>query len=179
MQAKAALRTAALERRAGLAVDDRAAAGAPLAAALADLLTSARRVAAYVAVGTEPPTEELLALCGDVLLPVLLPDGDLDWAPAGPLTATARGLREPTTPRLGPDAIADCDVVLVPALAVDHAGNRLGRGGGSYDRALRRARGLTVALLYDGELVGELPSEPHDVRVQAAVTPSGGLTRLG
>jgi len=179
MQAKAALRTAALQRRAALPDAHRAAAGVALATALNALLAKARQVAAYVAVGTEPPTADLLALCDHVLLPVLRPDSDLDWAPAGPLEAASRGLREPTTPRLGADAIAGCDVVLVPALLVDRHGNRLGRGGGSYDRALARARGLTVALLYDGELVDALPAEPHDVRVQAVVTPSGGLVRLG
>jgi 5-formyltetrahydrofolate cyclo-ligase len=68
--------------------------------------------------------------------------------------------------------------VLVPALAVDRHGNRLGRGGGSYDRALARATGLTVAVLYDGELVDLLPVEPHDVPVNAVVTPRSGLVRL-
>jgi 5-formyltetrahydrofolate cyclo-ligase len=63
--------------------------------------------------------------------------------------------------------------VLVPALAVDDRGNRLGRGGGSYDRALARAAGLTIAVLYDGERVAALPTEPHDIPVQAVVSPSG------
>lgn len=64
----------------------------------------------------------------------------------------------------------------MPAVAVDRTGLRLGRGGGSYDRALARVGPaiLTVALLYDGELVSRLPAEPHDQRVRAAVTPSGG-----
>lgn len=97
---------------------------------------------------------------------MLLPDRDLAWRawPDG----------EP----LGSDAVAGCDVVLVPALAVDRAGVRLGRGGGSYDRALRRARGLLVALLHEGELVDALPHEPHDVPVDVAALPSG-LVRLG
>jgi 5-formyltetrahydrofolate cyclo-ligase len=68
--------------------------------------------------------------------------------------------------------------VVVPALAVDRRGVRLGRGGGSYDRALTRAAGLTVALLYDGETVEELPAEEHDVPVKAVVTPSGGLVMV-
>jgi 5-formyltetrahydrofolate cyclo-ligase len=71
-------------------------------------------------------------------------------------------------------------VLFVPALAVDRRGNRLGRGGGSYDRALSRVprRALVVALLYDGELVDELPTEPHDRPVNAVVTPGGGLVRI-
>ena len=96
---------------------------------------------------------------------MLLPDRDLDWA---------AGDGAP----LGPVAVADCDVVLVPALAVDRRGVRLGRGGGSYDRALGRARGLVVALLHEGELHDEpLPAEPHDVPVDAVALP-GGLVRL-
>jgi 5-formyltetrahydrofolate cyclo-ligase len=69
-------------------------------------------------------------------------------------------------------------VVLVPALAVDESGNRLGRGGGSYDRALARVGGQvpTIALVYDGELVGRLPAEPHDRPVRAAASPGHGIT---
>ncbi|MCW2572873.1 MAG: hypothetical protein JWO88_2931 [Frankiales bacterium] len=126
---------------------------------------AADRVAGYAALRSEPPTADALALCRTVLLPVLLPDRDLNWA-----TSDGR--------LLGPDAIAGCDVVLVPALAVDRTGNRLGRGGGSYDRALRRARGLTIAVLYDGELAEALPAQPHDVAVGAVVMPTSGLRRL-
>ena len=77
---------------------------------------------------------------------------------------------------------AKADVVLAPALAVDRTGARLGRGGGSYDRALARVRpdALVVALLHDGELLppGQtVPTEPHDRRVAAAAEPIG-LTRL-
>ena len=178
MQAKAALRAAALSRRGQLTPADRAAAGRAIAAALQSVLAGATRVAAYASIGSEPPTGAALAHCGAVLLPVLLPDGDLDWGTGPDGTPTARGLLEPTGPRLGREAVADCDVVLVPALAVDSHGNRLGRGGGSYDRALRRATGLTIAVLYDGERVDRLPAEPHDVRVRAVVTPSG-LVLLG
>jgi 5-formyltetrahydrofolate cyclo-ligase len=178
MEAKAAIRRRVISERGSRSVADRDAAGAALAAALSGLVATSARVAAYVAVGTEPPTAGLLALRDDVLLPVLLPDGDLDWAVGGALRPAARGLLEPTGPRLGPDAIAGCDLVLVPAMAVDRTGNRLGRGGGSYDRALTRAHGLTVALLYDGETLEALTADPHDVPVQAVAAPSYGLRRL-
>jgi 5-formyltetrahydrofolate cyclo-ligase len=177
MDAKAAVRDAVLSRRAQRPAADRDAAGAALAGALEELVRRARKVAAYASVGGEPPTDALLAMRPDVLLPVLLDDGDLDWA-TGALRAARRRLLEPSGPRLGVDALASCDLVVVPALAVDRRGRRLGRGGGSYDRALRRATGLTVALLYDDELVEEVPSEPHDVPVAAAVTPSYGLVRF-
>jgi 5-formyltetrahydrofolate cyclo-ligase len=180
---KSALRRDILLRRRSLGPAATEAAGRALANALLPACRSAGSVAAYAAVGSEPPTWPLLeGLAGvRVLLPVLLADGDLDWAehrPDAPLVRTDRGLLEPAGPRLGPDAVASCGVVLVPALAVDAQGGRLGRGGGSYDRALPRSRGLVVALLHDGELVDAVPAEPHDVRVDAAATPSGGLVRL-
>src|SRR4051812_319615 len=99
---KRALREVALSRRALLDDRERAAAGEALRTGLSDVLSHARRVAGYVAVGTEPPTASALMMCSELLLPVLLPDGDLDWA-AGPDVAPAsRGLVEPTGRRLGP-----------------------------------------------------------------------------
>lgn len=130
-----------------------------------------RCVAAYEPLRTEPGSVELLAgLCGAgarVLVPVTLPDNDLDWAEWEP----GAGAGAP----LGPRAVADADAVLVPALAVAADGTRLGRGGGSYDRALRRVRpgAVVAALLFDGEAVDTLPREEWDVPVAAVVTPSG------
>jgi 5-formyltetrahydrofolate cyclo-ligase len=148
----------------------------------------AATVAGYVSVGTEPgtgPLLEALAAAGRrVILPVLLPDGDLDWAASSgrstELLPGPRGLLEPGGRRLGPDAVATADVVLVPGLAVDRTGMRLGRGGGSYDRALARvpAGTPTVVLLYPDELVDRVPADSHDRPVTAAVTPEG-IIRLG
>ena len=144
-------------------------------------------IAAYVPIGSEPGgpgLPEFLAAAlppdGRLLLPVLLEDGDLDWArydgPAS-LSTGPRGLREPVGQRLGVDAIRAALLVVVPALAVDTAGRRLGRGGGSYDRALARvSSALTVALLHDGELVDAVPAEKHDQPVGAAITPRSGVT---
>ena len=143
-------------------------------------------VAAYVSLGNEPGTgplvEELHARGKRVILPVLLPDNDLDWAVytgRDALAPASRGLLEPAGPRLGPEAVATADVVLCPGLAVDRRGLRLGRGGGSYDRALARVPVGTFVctLLYDEELLEEVPAEEHDRPVTAAVTP-GGVTRL-
>jgi 5-formyltetrahydrofolate cyclo-ligase len=142
----------------------------------------AATVATYVAVGSEPGTapllDALLAAGKRVVLPVLLPDGDLDWAAyAGDqdLVPARFGLLEPVGSRLGPDAVATADVVLLPGLAVSTRGERLGRGGGSYDRALGRVPvgTFTCALLYDDEVGVEVPVEAHDRPVTAAVSPSG------
>ena len=127
-----------------------------------------RSVAAYVPLRTEPGSTELLetlAASGiQVLVPITRPDRDLDWSQWG----SSEG-------PLGVDAIASVEAVLVPALAVAVDGTRLGRGGGSYDRALPRVRtGVPiVALLYSDEVRAEVPSEPWDVPVTAYVTPDG------
>jgi len=163
---------------------------------LAEVLTGsdevrrAATVAAYVSVGKEPGTGPLLDALVQagkrVILPCLLADNDLDWATydpsAGPgqgLVRATRGLLEPTGERLGVEAIGTADVVLVPGLAVDRAGNRLGRGGGSYDRALARVPvgTFTCVLLYPGELGVVVPVEEHDRPVVAAAT-SEGVARL-
>ena len=159
--------------------------GADAAAIASRLLASAsvRRagtIAAYVSIGTEPGTSALIEALREqgkrVLLPLLQPDNDLDWAVhTGDLMPARRGLLEPGGPTVGPEAIAWADVVLLPGLAVDRTGMRLGRGGGSYDRALGRVPlgTPTIVLLYDGEILDRVPAEPHDRRVTHAVTPSG------
>lgn len=145
----------------------------------------AATVAAYVSLGKEPGTGALIdalhAQGRRVILPVLLPDNDLDWAVytgADGLVSGGRGLLEPVGPRLGVEAIATADVVLTPGLAVDRTGMRLGRGGGSYDRALGRVPlGTFVCiLLYDGEVVDAVPTDIHDRRVTAVATPSGVIS---
>lgn len=132
-----------------------------------------KSVAGYVPFRTEPGSIELLDdlvnLGVRVITPLLLEDKELDWEPWGIVDATP----------LGADAIADVDAVLVPALAVASDGTRLGRGGGSYDRALARVRaGITIAaLLFDGETVERLPADAWDVPVSAVATPSGWESR--
>ncbi|MFC4498693.1 MULTISPECIES: 5-formyltetrahydrofolate cyclo-ligase [Streptomyces] len=185
------LRREFLTVRNRLTAGDVRAAGAALAERALELpeLAQARTVAAYVSVGTEPGTLALLdalrARGVRVLLPALLPDNDLDWgayAGEGSLAEVRHGgrmaLLEPSGERLGPDAVTGADVVLLPGLAVDARGMRLGRGGGSYDRVLARleragARPSLVVLLYDTEVVERVPVEAHDRPVRAVVTPSG------
>ncbi|REH21558.1 MULTISPECIES: 5-formyltetrahydrofolate cyclo-ligase [unclassified Streptomyces] len=152
-------------------------------------VAGAHAVAAYVSVGAEPGTlalvDALRARGVRVLLPALLPDNDLDWGEytgEGSLARVRHGGRmelfEPAGERLGPEAVTRADVVLLPGVAVDGRGLRLGRGGGSYDRVLARleaagARPALLVLLYDGEVVEHVPAEPHDRPVDAVVTPSG------
>lgn len=185
--AKAELRRTTLAARRSLPAAVRRKAAARVQAQLLDLVRTVRPevIAGYVPMPTEPGGDdlpEMLAAHGRLLLPLLRPDLDLDWAcftGPGCLSASAP-LREPTGERLGLAAVGRADLVVVPAVLVDRAGVRLGRGGGSYDRALARVRpdALVVALLYDGELVDELPAEPHDARVSAVILSSAGVTRL-
>jgi len=189
-EAKAALRARIVAERRAMTADQRATAGRQLRDVVLGLpeLQMAGTVAAYVAVGTEPATQSLIFALWKrgtyVLLPVLMPDSDLDWATyEGPdsLVPGPRGLLEPGGDRRGVTAIRSADLVVVPALAVDRAGRRLGRGGGSYDRALERVGSaiMTVALLYDGELLDEVPAGGHDQLVRAAAMPGEGISRLG
>jgi len=183
---KAALRRRLLAARAALPVEEierRARALSDVAAGVGSV-ASAGSLAAYVSVGTEPGTRPLLErLAGSgvrVLLPVLLPDRSLDWASydgAESLRLGEHGLFEPVGSRLGPAALCSVDVVVVPALAVDRAGRRLGRGGGSYDRALGQVPpGIPIlAAVYAEEVLVRVPAEPHDRPVGGALTPTGAV----
>ncbi|MET8217028.1 5-formyltetrahydrofolate cyclo-ligase [Streptomyces hirsutus] len=190
--AKRALRREILLARGRLTADDVQESATALADRALGLpeLAHARTVAAYVSVGSEPGTPALLdalrARGVRVLLPALLPDNDLDWGLYTGEESLARvrhgggrmTLFEPSGERLGPDAVTGADVVLLPGLAVDARGMRLGRGGGSYDRVLDRlgragAHPALVVLLYDTEVLDRVPEEPHDRPVHAVVTPSG------
>lgn len=138
------------------------------------------RVALFVGHGAEPDTQPLIdALHSrgvEILLPVLLDDLDLDWGSYQPESyATGRfGLLVPTTPKLGAMAITTVAAVICPGVAVDRAGNRLGRGGGSYDRALARCGPSIVRcqLAYDDEVVASVPAQPHDQPVDVVITPT-------
>lgn len=150
-------------------------------------VATAGTVAAYYSTGTEPDTHGLIFALWKrgsyVVLPVLLPDGDLDWASyEGPdsLAPGPHGLLQPVEPVRGAGTVARADIVLVPALAVDVFGHRLGRGGGSYDRALARvgAQVPKIALLYDSELLPSVPVVAHDQLVSAVARPGHGITRL-
>jgi 5-formyltetrahydrofolate cyclo-ligase len=172
---KASARAVASERRRGRSPDEIEQARAAVRSVVLDRARSSgwRRVAAYVPLGTEPGSVELLAGLREagieVLVPVLRPDRDLGWTSW--TGAGEAGLD------LGVDAIAKVDAVLVPALAIARDGTRLGRGGGSYDRALPRRRPgcPAIALLFDGELVDALPQDRWDARVDAVICPAGWI----
>jgi 5-formyltetrahydrofolate cyclo-ligase len=178
---KSNLREALLTRRRERTPSERESAAAAIAlhAAALPVLARARRVAAYLSLPSEPGTGPLLEwLVGrgvSVLVPVSRPDRSLEWVEHGPdvVSAGPLGVPEPTGPPLGPDALSTCGLALVPALAVDHAGNRLGRGAGYYDRALAGFGGVVCALVHDDELLPHVPHEGHDRPVDLVLTPAG------
>lgn len=186
--AKRALRAQLSARRSARTAGERTRSGLRLAAAglAAPGLSAAGCVGAFLGVGTEPDTAPLLAglrAAGvTVLLPVVDDGPELDWSRydgTAALDVGRFGLRHPTGPRLGPDAVGEADLLLVPALAVDVHGSRLGRGGGYYDRVLARLAGpgrravAAWAVVYDEEILADVPVEAHDVPVAAALTPGG------
>jgi 5-formyltetrahydrofolate cyclo-ligase len=171
---KAALRRALLDARRERGAFDLTLARISIAAHVRARAASQgwESVAAYRPLPTEPGSDRILdELRADgirVITPVLLADKDLDWT------------TEPdVSDRLGVDAIRDVDAILVPALAVSRSGLRLGRGGGSYDRVLARLGDgfATYALLFDSEILDEVPADPWDRPVHSAITPAG-IVRL-
>ncbi len=143
-------------------------------------------VCGYVPVGSEPGSVAMLdVLVGAgvlVLLPVARDGQPMQWGAYEPggLVPAPFGLREPPPPWREPGAIGAASVVLVPALAVDRHGNRLGRGAGFYDRALPLAdpAARLIAVVRDDELVEEIPAEPHDIAMTHALTPGLGVVTL-
>ena len=161
----------------------------------APAVAASTRVACYVSLATEPGTASLrqaLRRRGcDVLLPVVVgPEENLDWAlddgevdPQRPAPTRLPDIAAPRAPRLGAAALATCDVVLVPALAADLHGARLGQGAGYYDRALAAVPpgAPVVAVVHDDEVLepGRIPVLAHDMRVDAVVTPARWLPIIG
>jgi 5-formyltetrahydrofolate cyclo-ligase len=189
---KAALRERLLAGR-RLVSDDAHAQEARSLAAHVDALTinGGRTVCAYVPVGAEPGSIEMLDVllrqADRVLLPVTRTTGDdsamaLLWGEyrPGQLVTARFGLLEPAGPWLPPTAVTEASVVFVPALAVDRTGARLGRGRGFYDRTLvlRNPDARLIAVVRDDELLDEVPREPHDVPMTHALTPGHGLVEL-
>ena len=188
---KAALRERLLAARRSVSDVDRAQQAAALADHAGGLAVEGGTVCAYVPVGAEPGSiallDVLLRRADRVLLPVArTTTGDdavaLRWGEyrPGQLVTARFGLLEPRGPWLPATAVAEAAVVLVPALAVDRAGARLGRGRGFYDRTLvlRDPQARLIAVVRDEELLDEVPHEPHDVPMTHALTPGLGLVGL-
>ncbi|HEX9652998.1 MAG TPA: 5-formyltetrahydrofolate cyclo-ligase [bacterium] len=85
----------------------------------------------------------------------------------------AFGILEPTPEKMHPVSLAQIDVILVPGVAFDLSGNRIGYGGGYYDDFLRQAKVLKIALCYHFQIVESIPTRVEDERVDILITEKG------
>ena len=182
---KRALRAEIRERRRITPSHEREAATAAVTTHLTELATGIRSMAAYLSTPDEPNTREFLAwACARgirVLIPYSREDGLLDWAPydGKEEAEDVQGMPVPTTDLLGPIAINNVDLIVIPAACVDRSGMRMGWGRGYFDKTLGSMdkRPPVYAVIFDSEFLESVPSERHDQRVDGVVTPSG-ITRL-
>jgi 5-formyltetrahydrofolate cyclo-ligase len=180
---KRALRAELRERRRITTAKERAEADAAITRNLVDLTSGlgSRSLAAYLSTPDEPGTRDFIAWACDhdirVLLPVSRADGLLDWAPydGEEEDEDLLGMPTPTSELLGPIAINEVDLIIVPAASVDRTGMRMGWGLGYFDKTLGSMENCppVYAVIFDHELVDLVPSERHDQRVDGVVTPSG------
>lgn len=184
---KRALRADLRERRQLLSDAQRADAEHALADRLDQLVEQhgARSISCFLSMSTEPGTHEfvdrVVARGIRVLLPISRSDGLLDWSvavPGGDIAEGMFGLPEPVGELLGPIAVNDVDLMIIPAAAVDATGMRMGWGRGYFDKTIGSMERCppVYAVIFDSELVDEVPHEVHDQPVSGVVTPSRTVT---
>lgn len=185
--AKRALRAELRERRALLSEAQRDAAATSIGERLDELLDTlgAQSISCYLSATAEPGTREFVTRAARrgirVLLPVTRADGLLDWAVANDdddVSEGLFGLPEPTGEVLGPIAVNDVDLMIVPAAAVDRSGMRMGWGRGYFDKTIGSMEKCppVYAVIYDSEILDSLPREVHDQPVDGIVTPTQTLS---
>lgn len=184
--AKRALRAELRERRQLLSEQQREVAASGITEQLDALVTArdARSISCFLSTTTEPDTREFIIGAVRrgirVLLPITRADGLLDWAVADDTDDVAEGLfglPEPTGEVLGPIAVNDVDLMIIPAAAVDSEGTRLGWGRGYFDKTIGSMENCppVYAVTYDSEVLDSLPRELHDQPVTGVVTPTRTL----
>lgn len=184
--AKRALRAELRERRQLLSEQQREVAASGITEQLDALVAArdARSISCFLSTTTEPDTREFIIGAVRrgirVLLPITRADGLLDWAVADDTDDVAEGLfglPEPTGEVLGPIAVNDVDLMIIPAAAVDAEGTRLGWGRGYFDKTIGSMENCppVYAVTYDSEVLDSLPRELHDQPVTGVVTPTRTL----
>lgn len=184
---KRALRAELRERRRIMTTREREQSTGQLCAHLIDLATRLKvsSVAAYLPATGEPNIRPFLSWADEqnirILFPISRDDGLLDWTAGDGETEIEGlfGMPEPVGELLGPIAINDVDLILVPAASVDRTGMRMGWGRGYFDRTLGSMEQCppVYAVIFDREFVDSVPSEVHDKRVDGVITPSA-ITRF-
>jgi 5-formyltetrahydrofolate cyclo-ligase len=133
-----------------------------------------KQIGCYLSFGSEPETDSFIQLAKaqglEIACPRIESDGHMVMAVLESETMPSElGFREPTGKIVEPK---DLGLIVIPALAIDYQGQRLGRGAGYFDRYLEQYKGPTVGLVYDAEFLPEVPTETHDVPVGLVVTQS-------
>lgn len=183
---KRALRAELRERRQLLSDAQRESAASAIALRLDELVAElgAESISCFLSTTTEPGTRDFVLAAVRrgirVLLPVTRADGLLDWAVAtddDEITEVMYGLPEPTGELLGPIAVNDVDLMIIPAAAVDRTGMRMGWGRGYFDKTIGSMEKCppVYAVIYDSEVLDSLPREVHDQPVTGVVTPTRTL----
>lgn len=186
-QEKRALRAELRERRQLLSDAQREAAASGIAEQLDALVDqhNAQSISCFLSTTTEPGTRDFVTAAVKrgirVLLPITRADGLLDWAVADDSDEIAEGLfglPEPGGEVLGPIAVNDVDLMIIPAAAIDATGMRLGWGRGYFDKTIGSMQRCppVYAVVYDSEILESLPREVHDQPVSGIVTPTRTLT---
>lgn len=185
--AKRALRAEIRERRQLLSEQARESAADGIQTQLDALVDElgVRSMSCFLSTTAEPGTRafvtDAVARGIRILLPVTRTDGLLDWAVAtadGDIAEGMYGLPEPVGELLGPIAVNDVDLLVIPAAAVDQTGMRLGWGRGFYDKTLGSMQQCppVYAVVYDSEVLDEVPRDVHDQPVTGIVTPTRTIT---
>ena len=186
-ESKHQLRQELSNRRRALSPSEKEAADSKLRSRLLSLIREKdfRTIAAYSPLPSEPGGRRLLddlaAEFTEIWLPLSGSDGQLTWGlyqEDSLMQQGALGISEPSGPFRDNEVLAELDAVFLPAMAIDSAGYRLGKGAGYYDRALETIDSLEphrrpslIAIVYDHEFFAEIPHESHDQPVDAAITP--------
>lgn len=186
---KRELRLSVRAARSAMGEDRRAAARAGLTEQLIKLTAQfeAKSLSCFLPTQSEPDTRAFLDWAVhhdiDVLLPSSREDGLLDWIrPSGEGTVRgAHGIDEPLGEVLSPLAVDEVDLMLIPAAAIDIQGHRLGWGRGYFDRTLSSMTNTppVYAVVFDEDLLEQVPTEPHDVPLSGVVTPTRVLRFTG
>jgi 5-formyltetrahydrofolate cyclo-ligase len=185
--AKRALRAELRERRQCMSQHSRDVAAEGIHVQLDALVArvGARSISCFLSIPTEPGTREFVASAVArgirVLLPITRADGLLDWSvakPDGDIIEGRFGLPEPVGDVLGPIAVNDVDLLIIPAAAVDRSGMRLGWGRGYFDKTIGSMEKCppVYAVVFDSEILDEVPRDIHDQAVTGVVTPTQTLT---
>jgi 5-formyltetrahydrofolate cyclo-ligase len=133
-----------------------------------------KRIGCYLSFGSEPATDSFIELAKSQGIEIACPrieiDGQMVMAVLDSETERSElGFKEPTGAVIDPK---DLDLVIVPALAIDYQGQRLGRGAGYFDRYLEQYKGPTVGLIYEAEFLSKVPTLVHDKPVSQVITES-------